>query len=67
MVPTITFKDRNIRLTQRMFDILSRATNCPNPGHGHSIGNGITDREAIERLEAEGLLEVRDLSYRLAR
>lgn len=31
-LPTITYKGRRIRLTQRMFDILDYATRYPKPG-----------------------------------
>ena len=66
-MPTITYKGRRIGLTERMFEILDYATKYPKAGSWHNIGHDHASREAIERLRAEGLVEVAEYSnqYRL--
>jgi hypothetical protein len=66
-MPTISYKGRRIRLTQRMFDVLDYATKYPKPNSWHNIGSDATDKKTIARLEAEGLVEVAEHAnqYRL--
>jgi hypothetical protein len=66
-MPTIIYKGRRIRLSQRMFEILEYATKYPKPESWHNIGRDEASRKAIERLRAAGLVEVAEQSnqYRL--
>jgi hypothetical protein len=66
-MPTIFYKGRQIRLSQRMVEILDYATRYPKPSSWHNIGRDEASRKAIERLEAAGLVEVAEHSqqYRL--
>jgi hypothetical protein len=67
VMPTITYKGSQIRLTERMIEILDYATKYPKPASWHNIGRHEASRKAIERLEAAGLVEVAEHSnqYRL--
>ena len=64
---TINYKGRCIRLSQHMFEILDYATKYPKPNSWHDIGWDEASRKAIERLAAEGLVEITEHSnqYRL--
>ena len=66
-MPTITYKGRRIRLSQQMFEILDYATKYPKPNRWHDIGRDEASRKAVERLAAEGLVEIAEYSnqYRL--
>ena len=50
-----------------MFEILDYTTKYPKPNRWHDVGRDQASRKAIERLVAEGLVEIADHSnqYRL--
>lgn len=66
-VPTMTYKGRQIRLTQEMIEILDYATKYPKPRSWHNIGKDDASKKAIKRLQAAGLVEIAEHSnqYRL--
>jgi hypothetical protein len=66
-MPTMIYKGRRIRFTQRMVEILDYATKYPKPASWLSIGRDEASRKAIERLEAAGIVEIAEHSnqYRL--
>jgi hypothetical protein len=61
------YKGRQIRLPQRMVEILDYATRYPKPASWHNIGRDEASRKAIARLKAAGLVELAEHSrqYRL--
>lgn len=57
---TINYKGRQIHLTEPMLEALQYALKYPK--RWHTIAQDASSRAAVERLEAEGLVEVRDYS-----
>jgi len=57
---TINYQGRRIRLGKHMLSILQYALKYPRLWH--DIGQDKASRDAIKRLEAAGLVEVKDYS-----
>jgi hypothetical protein len=59
-VTTIDYHGRRIRLTEAMLEALQYV--LKHPKAWHNIGADAASREAVERLQTEGLVEVLEYS-----